>query len=329
MTKKQLATVIAGALISGGLLVKALWNVDFKALGGALSHASLPYASLLLVGMVLTLTLRALRWRMLLPAKGATLFTYFKLVTMGLAVNNVLPLRLGEVARALFASEKLKLPLITVFASIFIERLLDAFTILALFLGFSARHAELVWVSRMRTALFPLFGAIAAAFVAAYFVEALLARSAVLTSALKRRPKLHRLFDQLMLGFRPLKTLAAVQILGIGLLLWIADIGNYWAGGLAIDLGQPLPFSYAAVVLASAGFATVVPTLPGYIGAFELVVSESLKPLGVAKEQAFGYAVLVHMVAYLSTTALGMWFLYSDGTSLMDVWRKAQEKRGS
>jgi hypothetical protein len=57
------------------------------------------------------------------------------------------------------------------------------------------------------------------------------------------------------------------------------------------------------------------------------VVTESLKPLGATQERAFGYAVLVHMVAYLFTTALGLWFLYREGTSLMDVWRRAQEKR--
>jgi len=330
MNRKHLVTIVTGALISGGLLAFALWNVDFKALGAALAHARPQVAALLVVGALLTLGLRAWRWRLLLPSKAeaATLGEYFRLVTMGLAINNVLPLRLGELARALFAAEKLDLPLLTVLASILIERLLDAFTILSLFLVLSTPHAAMPWVSRMRSGLTPLWAALVAAFVVAYFIEAVLERSTALHSVLKRSPRLHKLFDQLMLGFKPLRSpAAAAQILACGALLWLADGGNYWLGGRAIDLGTALPYSYAMVILASAGFSTVVPTLPGYIGAFELVVSESLRPLGVTPERAFGYAVLVHMVTYLFMTSLGMWFLYREGTSLMDVWRRAQDKK--
>lgn len=328
MSRKHLVSVIVGALVSGALLAVALWHVDFAALRSALLHARPGYASLLVVGALATLGLRAWRWRLLLPAPGAGVGKYFRLVTIGLAVNNVLPLRLGEVARALFASEELGLPLLTVLASIFIERLLDAVTILSLFLVLSTPHADLVWVARMRAALAPLCAALLSGLVAAFFIETVLERYVKLAAALRGRPRLHRLFEQLVLGFRPLKSpqgLAAILILGV--LLWLADVGNYYVGARAIDLGVPLPYSYAAVALASAGFSTIVPTLPGYIGAFELVVSQSLAPLGVAPERAFGYAVLVHMVAYLFTTALGLWFLYREGTSLMDVWRRAQERR--
>ena len=327
MTHKHKISLLIGGLVSGSLLFVALRNVDYAALGKALAAARLVWVGGLVLGAIVTLVVRAWRWKLLLPSM-VPVATYIRLSAIGLAVNNVLPLRLGEVVRAVFASEELDLPLLTVLASILIERLLDAFTIVGLFLVLSSPHAGMVWVQRMRHGLTPLFAALATAFVTAYFIEALLERSAWLDAQLKRHPAVHRLFEQLMLGFKPLKSpWVAAQILVTGLLLWVADINNYWMGAQAIDLGVPLPFTYAVVCLASAGFSTVVPTVPGYIGAFELVVSESVKPLGAAPEKAFGYAVVVHMVAYLFTTALGMYFLYRDGTSLMDVWRKAQEKR--
>jgi hypothetical protein len=51
-----------------------------------------------------------------------------------LAVNNVLPLRLGEVARGYLAARELGIPIVTVLASIVVERLFDMLTLLALLL---------------------------------------------------------------------------------------------------------------------------------------------------------------------------------------------------
>lgn len=326
MNRRHMVSIGVGALVSGALLVAAVWNVDFGALADTLARARLGYAATLVLGALLCLAIRAQRWRLLLPAKGAPLRTYFRLVTIGLAVNNVLPLRLGELVRSLFAAEELKLPLLTVLASVFIERLLDALTILSLFMAAASVHADSPWVVTMRPALVPLFAAVCAVFAGAFLIETVLERSHRLSALLNGHPRLRRLVDQVILGFKPLKSPATLaQILLWGLALWLTDAGNFLMGSKAVPLGQDLSYFYAMVILASAGFSTVVPTLPGYIGAFELVVSQSLLPLGVGEEQAFGYAVLVHMVAYVVVTTLGIWFLYRDGTSLMDVWRRAHQ----
>ena len=101
-------SVFVGIAISGALLFLALRDVHPTEVAHAISQARTVW--LIPMGAVLMsdLWIRALRWRILLsPAvprsPAATVWQLAKLEAIGLAINNVLFLRIGELARAYLA----------------------------------------------------------------------------------------------------------------------------------------------------------------------------------------------------------------------------------
>ena len=89
-----------------------------------------------MVGIVfIDLFIRALRWKVLLSvaAPKAPMRDLFNLEAAGLAVNNVLFMRMGELARAFLAGRELSIPVSASLSSIAIERALDAASLLFLF----------------------------------------------------------------------------------------------------------------------------------------------------------------------------------------------------
>src|SRR6185369_4029582 len=78
--------------------------------------------------------LRGFRLRRLLrPEVEVTTATATNVVVVGYAVNNILPARLGELARAWILMERSGLSIVQTLTITLVERLLDAAVLLALF----------------------------------------------------------------------------------------------------------------------------------------------------------------------------------------------------
>ena len=97
-----------------------------------------PPLPILLAVIVATLTfpLRALRWRLLLrEPDGAALRpnAAWQGITIGYAANNLLPFRAGEVLRAYAASRLAPVRMSSAFASVAVERVFDALTVVTSF----------------------------------------------------------------------------------------------------------------------------------------------------------------------------------------------------
>src|SRR3972149_2605628 len=143
---------IIGTLISIVFLYLALRKVDYGELWTVLSNARwvwiIPNA-ILVVGVM---WLRAWRWQMILRPIGKVPYSRVYASTMiGFMVNNVLPARLGEIARAVSLGLKTGLSRSATLATIIVERIYDSFTLLLfLWLVFAfSRIAELTEVGRI------------------------------------------------------------------------------------------------------------------------------------------------------------------------------------
>ena len=109
--------ILIGLAVSGGFLYLALRQVDFQELGRSLRYLRAIHFPGLILLVLVDGVARAIRWKLLLPQRaGITVWKLFRLETIGLAVNNVLPLRVGEFARIYLASREFGLPLLTVLA---------------------------------------------------------------------------------------------------------------------------------------------------------------------------------------------------------------------
>ena len=124
---------IVATLIGLAFLVAAGARLDLRAVGAAIAGARLwPWLPLGVASYLAGHVLRGMRLRRLvrreslLDTAGAA-----NVVVVGYAVNNVLPARLGEIARAWMLMEKSGLSFVQTLTVTAAERLLDALALLA------------------------------------------------------------------------------------------------------------------------------------------------------------------------------------------------------
>src|SRR5918999_5536752 len=126
-----------GILLSVLLLAFTLRGVDFGDVARALRSSSVALFLLATVVGTLIFPLRARRWKTILsPIDDQIPFgPLWRSTAIGMMVNNVVPARAGELARAFaLTRERPSIPFSASFASLAVDRLFDAFVVLALML---------------------------------------------------------------------------------------------------------------------------------------------------------------------------------------------------
>ena len=345
-----------------GLVLSAIFvalffvTVDSRRLLDALMGANYVYVApgigLYLIGV----WFRTLRWRRLLhhirPIPTARLFP---VVVVGYMANNLLPLRLGELVRSYYIGDREKVSKTAALVTIFIERLLDAITLLLFILviaifvplvglaevvglaeGFGERYS-LPWPLLAGAISLPFMVALGLLVVVAYApgrVRGLI--SLVLRlfpSALESR--LMHVADMFLEGLQSLKspsTILVVFILSVP--VWLFEAGLFVLVGYSFgfhEIYDSLPELIVAMVLvtAIANIGASIPAGPGGIGLFEWIARETLVLLPLAaidRAVAGGYVAVVHASLLIPMIVLGQFFLWSQNVSLRSLTRRGQDK---
>ena len=124
---------LLGLLFSAALLGFFFWTTDVRSMGAPIREANflfvLPAVAVYFAGV----WLRAARWRLLVaPFAAVPTARLFRVIVIGFAVNNVLPLRLGELVRTFLLRRSHGVPIAASLATVFLERLLDVVALCAL-----------------------------------------------------------------------------------------------------------------------------------------------------------------------------------------------------
>lgn len=275
--------------------------------------------------------IRAARWRWLLHDDAGRPIGWgpaWHAVALGFAANNLLPLRAGEVVRGWAASRLGGVRLTASLSSIVVERVLDGLTLvalltLALFLP-GLPHGATMWgmpVSRIATLAGAVFGA---AFVAALLLvlhpmpaERLVARLAPPRFADRVIGLLEGLRHGLSALASPGRLAGAVAW---SIALWLVNAASFAIAFRAFAL--PVPFSGALLLQGVLAFGIAIPTAPGYVGVFELVIRAVLQLYGVAPDRGVSYAIAYHVTTFLPITLLGIWSLWRTPIGFRDLTRR-------
>lgn len=328
MTRRKTLSVGLGLAGTAFFLWLALKDVDLSRLSGALAAARWAWLVPMALIVYADLLVRAVRWRVLLSRArpGAPTLELARLEAIGLGVNNVLFLRLGELARGVLAARRLEMPLLAALASVVVERALDVAALLTIFIAASSLAPGFAPAGVVIAAKLMLAGAVGALIVLA-LAESSLAEGGLIERLLRRAPKVHGLVEQLALGATVLREpLTALNAAGLSLLLWIVDAGLYWTGARALGLGEFMDYPRAVLTLSWAAATSAIPAAPGAIGSFEKIVATIVHQFGAAPEQALAYALVCHMVMYLLVTVTGLVLLYRIGLSLADLRAEVEKK---
>src|SRR5919198_5870418 len=134
MTRTSWLRLLVSFGISGVLLVLVVRAVDPTGMRAALAAADWRVIPLAIVLYFAGVWFRSARWGLLLPEHTVSTPTLCRGLVVGFTVNNLLPVRMGEVARAYLLSRWCRVPYGATLASLIVERILDGLSLAALLL---------------------------------------------------------------------------------------------------------------------------------------------------------------------------------------------------
>ncbi|MBI5625298.1 MAG: flippase-like domain-containing protein [Elusimicrobia bacterium] len=313
--KRRTWTVFLAFLLTTVFVVLALRNLSWHEMREAFAEADVRWLPFICLVTFMDLAVRAARWRLILaPTADAPASALYRLEAIGLAANNIIVARLGELGRAALAGRRFKIPFLAALSSIVVERLCDTTAVLILFNTAAFFNPDLISTKLRIITLSVLAGALAV-LATLVFAHQSLEPGGALERRLKLIPKAHDFSVKLVAGARALRTRSVLPILGLSLLLWCVDSLPFWLVDKAMGMDL-LDFSRALLVLTWGAAGASVPAAPGAVGTFEAAVRTGMETMGAPPSQALVYAVLVHVSAYATVTVLGLCLMYAEGLSL-------------
>ena len=240
----------------------------------------------------------------------------YALIPVGYMGNAVLPARGGELLRIFLLAGRTGVRRREVLGSLVSERLLDAATLVLLFVVLTFAGIAGSPVGR-RPAV-----AAAAAIVAGIAVVSLYL-------VLRTRGRFERFAARVRpfaRASRQLFGLRGALLAGGTLGIWLLEGLIFWlvARSLELDVG----FVEGVFLLVLAAFFSLVPAAPGYVGTFDAAVVFGLEALSVTGGQALAYALLVRFVIFFPITVVGLIVLVARYGGLSQLRRRLTLETG-
>lgn len=303
-------------------LIIVFYKLDLKKFVLAVQQANVLFLFLGILAEILWLIVRGFFWRTLLQKK-ASYHDAFITVNEGYLINNILPLRLGEIGRALLIGQKANLQFWEVVPSILIERALDLAFAAGIFLSTLPFVIGVDWAKEaaIAIAILVLVGLISIYIVARNrqrvlaWIDQAAQRSSIMKKIAGRR--VVAFFDGL--GILTDARLF-LEALGWESLDWLIAILQYYLFLRAFFPSPSLEWVLFALGVGALGIA--VPSSPGAIGVFEAALVGALLALGVDIASATAFAISVHITSYVLSSSIGGYGLYKDGESLSSMFTR-------
>lgn len=329
---KQRALFIVGIALSVLFLWLALRGTDGERIWHAFSQARVWMILPFLLVLFAFYWTKAWRWRALLaPMQRLSVRALFPPIMIGYAASMILPLQLGELVRTFVASRRFGMPGTSVLSSIFLERIFDLVSLLAL-VGLALIIGTGVPPLLVAAGWMIGTGVAVAAAVAIAYVAWTPAVVEILRALMRFLPGnwRERLPDQVRVGSHGLNALRSPALLGevvaLTLVQWLFMWGCTYVSLAA--LGIDTPISAAFVTLMFTVIGVTLPSGPGYIGSIQLAYALALQPYGVSAEAAFAASVFFHLLSNASVIVVGLYYVHRTGYRWRDLRRQAAEVSG-
>jgi hypothetical protein len=311
-----------GLLISLGALFLAFRGLHWGEVGSALRHANYLLLLPAAVVMFFSLYFRAIRWGVLFhPRTHLRVGNLMGTMNIGYSVNNLLPLRVGELVRAYLIGETEGVNAVHALSTIVVERVLDVLTVVLMLILLLPFIDVPAWAATPA-----LVAGVVFLLLAVLLVTLSLARQwalAVVDGCARllpprHRTRLHEAAEALMEGFGVLsKPAVLASSVGWSFASWFCSVLVMFIVQQAFDLG--VGFEAAPFVVATTSLAMLVPASPGYIGTFELVAIKGLENVfDASRSAATSYALAQHAFLYVAPLIISAVYLWRE----RQAWRQ-------
>lgn len=309
---KRNLLVWLGWAISFVFLYFVLRGLNWSSVLEAFTKVSLLTPMIMIGVYLLGFILRSWRWKLLLPL-GVPIGDSLGSVVLGYAANNILPARLGEFVRAQAIGNKCQISRSLALASILVERVFDGLVLTGL-LYVGIRGSTLpTWAESIGFLGLSIFGG-ALAFVSLLAITQFLWEVKITTlPASKLRDVLQQFGRGLTLVWRT--PFLPITILSLTLTVWLVEGIMFYVAIQAFELKVPPTAAFFVMGLVNLGI--LVPSAPGYLGAFQYFGTLALRAWQVSSGEALACVVLIHVCQYLPITLWGLSYIpYFGFTSL-------------
>lgn len=296
-----------------------------------LRHVHPGYLLLGALGVVVFLLIRAVRWRFMLdnaPPYGQV----FHIQNIGYMLTQLLPLRLGDVARAILIGNVPPVTIAQGISTMVVERLLDMlFIVVLLPFTLSGIPSLPEWMrSFALVSGFAAIGGIIVLIIAANQRE----RAARFADWVLRRflPFLNRAtwvqrVDELLLGLKSLTSLRdGLILILLSVLVWLPVIAAYYFTMRAVGLTPS--WVLTGFVVCAAAFSVAVPSTPGQAGPYHVAVIAALQLAGQPATESASFAFLYHVMNIVVMVIMGLLGILGTGVTFRHVLASARSFAG-
>ena len=301
-----------------------LQQVSIEQVGQALGRAQAGPILALVAFVLGSLATRAARWQVLfLPKRKVPYNSLVGTLAISYMASTFLPLRAGELVRAVFLGQRERIPIPSVVGTIVVEKLFD-------FLAIGVMLGVLVAITPLPSAAQVAGASISSVILIGFGFIVMLAvwrePALVLVGFVERhlpfgigtRLHLRDAAQHFAEGTDALRSPKLwLLLLGWTLATWLCSLGSTIAGTLALGVQPGLAAILFVVVLTSTGQA--VPSSPGYVGVYHAAAVLALTAFGVETATAFGIALITHAFSYGSLVVVGLIALWTGGYTFGDV----------
>ncbi|GJM41738.1 MAG: TIGR00374 family protein [Ardenticatenaceae bacterium] len=256
----------------------------------------------------LYLLLRAVRWRFLLGNRIA-LKELFHMQNIGQMLTQLLPFRLGDVARGVLVGQKPGLSVPQGITTMVVERLLDMLLMVSL-LPFTLLQLTAIPIWLRQAAQISGMASVGLIFFLVVLANKRPYAHNILTWLGGKWPRLsaatlHQQLNNLLDGLQAFTHWrSTVALLGMTLLTWMPVVLAYNAALQAVQLSPSL--LNATFIMIVGAFAVAAPSSPGQIGVFHMGIIAAMIVLGQPAEVAASLAVLYHALNFLIMVLAGI-----------------------
>jgi uncharacterized protein (TIRG00374 family) len=306
-------------------------QIPLDKVGDQLGNARFVPLVAVVLGVLGSLVTRAARWQVLfLPARQVPFKPILGTLSISYMASTFLPLRAGELVRAVLLGQRERIPVPGVVGTILVEKLFDFLAIgvmLALLLALTPlpAAAQVAGISITSVILFGFAFIVALAIWRKQTLMFVSLVERILPFGVGSRLRLRDAAANFAEGTDALRHGRLwLLLLGWTAITWMFSIGSTAAGMAALSVPLNLAAVLFVVVLTSTGQA--VPSSPGYVGVYHAAVTFALTAFGVDPATAVGVALITHAFSYGSLVVAGVVALWTGGYSLSDVLRGSQSR---
>lgn len=319
------------AILGLGISVILLWwvfrDVDPAAVWGEIRGAHWGYLLASIAVATSGFLFRAARWKVLLhPIRPDVPFrSRYAAVNIGFAMNNLLPARVGEFARAWSIAKMERIPMSGALGSLVVERFLDLVAVFALFavalLHPSFPDGAMVGgqsVSSLATWILIVTGIVLAILLLLVYLPGIFLQGVRVVAAPLPGgggDVLTRMVTSFLQGIAALRS---PVLFAKGLLWSLAFWGwngvSFWLAfqAFGIELGY-IPALFVQAVIA---IGVAVPAGPGFFGTFHFAAQSGLHVYGASEAATLAFAFGYHLGGFIPVTLMGLWYAGRLGVSV-------------